>query len=237
MNDHLGPVPDPSLMRPRLAFVPRSSGQTAAPADDAEVTRLALTARTGDRRARHALYRALAPSIERMVGGCARLTRAADCPRRDGQPWDREDLAQEAYLVFCDLLRAWSGEGPFSPYLFAYFPWRLRNAWRRLRPDRPRGLTLLQPRLDLVIDESALAAEAKILLETLAADLPDVERVILLAHVRDGLTLTEISLRLGLKPRQVGRRWLEIKRWLRGEIVISRRGGRIVPFPIRPPAH
>ncbi|MDQ3693571.1 MAG: sigma-70 family RNA polymerase sigma factor [Chloroflexota bacterium] len=234
MNDHHGPGAGPSLLRPPLALVPRASGHAAAPADDAEVTRLALAARAGDRRARHDLYRAPTPSLDRMVAGCVRLTRAVDCPRRDGQPWDREDLAQEAYLVFCDLLRVWSGEGPFSPYLFGYFPWRLRNAWRRLRPDRPRGLALPRLRLDLVIDESALAEEARVLLEALAGDLPEVERIILLAHVQDGVTLTEIGRRLGLRPQQVGRRWLAIKRWLRGEIGLACRGGRIVPFPIRP---
>lgn len=235
MNDRTGREPEtaPTLIVPHLSLVPWTAGAPAPHDDEAELTRLALAARAGDVGARDLVYQALSPSIERMVAGCARLTWAADCPRRDGRPWDREDLAQEAYLIFNDLVRAWSGEGPFTPYLFAYFPWRLRNAWRRLRPDRPRGAAIVRhgPE-DLAADASAVAAEAAVLLEALADLLPEVERIILLAHIRDGLTLTEIAQRLGLRSRQVSRRWLGIKRWLRGEIT-QPPGLRLLPPPER----
>lgn len=234
MNDRTGREPEtetaPTLIVPHLTLVPWTAGAPAPHADEPELTRLALAARAGDAHARDLVYQALCPSIDRMVAGCARLTWAADCPRRDGRPWDREDLAQEAYLIFSDLVRVWSGEGPFTPYLFAYFPWRLRNAWRRLRPDRPRGATILRHGPDLAADASAVAEEAAVLLEALADLLPEVERIILLAHIRDGITLAEIARRLGLRSRQVGRRWLGIKRWLRGEI-IQPPGLRLLPPP------
>ncbi len=240
MDDRSGTGPGPgtgsTLMHPHLALVPVQAGDPSPRDDEARLTRLALAARAGDCRARDALYQALTPNINRMVAGSARLTWAADCPRRDGQPWDREDLRQEAYLIFHDLIRAWPGEGPFTPYLFAYFPWRLRNAWRKLRPDRPRGATLLRRGPELAADASAVAEEARVILETMSSRLPEVERIILIAYVRDGVTLAEIGRRLGLRPRQVRRRWVGIKRWLRGEVEIPAAGGKCIPFPNRPPA-
>jgi RNA polymerase sigma factor (sigma-70 family) len=232
MNDRTGRESEkaPTLIVPHLSLVPWASGAPVPHDDEAELTRLALAARAGDAGARDLVYQALTPSINRMVAGCARLTWAADCPRRDGRPWDREDLAQEAYLIFNDLVRAWSGVGPFTPYLFAYFPWRLRNAWRRLRPDRPRGVAIGRHGSELAADASAVADEAAVLLEALADLLPEVERIILLAHIRDGLTLAEIARRLGLRPRQVGRRWLGIKGWLRGESTRPP-GLRLLPPP------
>lgn len=219
--------PDPS--RSPLAW-PGTNRRGSSPDPherEAFLTRLALDARAGDRAARDQLYEELAPNIRRMVAGCARLTWAADCPRREGRPWDREDVAQEAFLVFCDLIAAWSGQGPVTPYLFAYFPWRLRNAWRKLRPDRPRGVTILRAEPGLTADPSATAAEATVLLEALASELPVVESAILLLHVRDGLSLAEIGRRFGVRPRQVGRRWAGIKRWLRGELTVTGEDGRL----------
>jgi RNA polymerase sigma factor (sigma-70 family) len=126
-----------------------------------------------------------------------------------------------------------------TPYLFAYFPWRLRNAWRTLRPARPRGMAILRAEPELATDASATAAEATVLLEALAGELPPVESAILIMHVRDGLSLAEISRRFGVRPRQVGRRWAGIKRWLRGELVLTgpdRKPRRVRP-PDAPPAH
>ena len=78
---------------------------------------------------------------------------------------------------------------------------------------------------ELTVDDSAVAAEARVLLEVLATRLPAIERTILLAHVRDGVTLAEVGRQLGLRPRQVRRRWQTVKRWLRGEIELSAHHG------------
>lgn len=228
------PSAEQSGRNPTRSPLPWPGGTNVAPHErEAALTRLALAARAGDRAARDQLYAELEPNIRRMVAGCARLTWAADCPRREGRPWDREDVAQEAFLVFSDLIQAWSGVGPVTPYLFAYFPWRLRNAWRRLRPARPRGAPILRAEPGLAADASATAAEATVLLEALASELPVVESAILLMHVRDGLSLAEIGRRFGVRPRQVRRRWAGIKRWLRGEWVRPGLDGR--SSPVRPP--
>ena len=41
---------------------------------------------------------------------------------------DRDDVDQEAFLVFASLLERWPGDGSFTRYLLGLFPWRLRDA-------------------------------------------------------------------------------------------------------------
>ena len=237
MDDRSGRGPEPaaSPLSPPLSLVPDGFDHVDAHRE-AALTRLALAARAGDRAARDALYQALTPNLDRMTRVSARLTWAAACPRRDGRPWDREDLGQEAFLVFTDLIAAWSGEGAFTPYLFAYFPWRLRNVWRNLRPDRPHGEVIRNARPELAVDHGAAAEEARVLLDVLASRLPAGDRAILLAHVRDGVALAAIARHLGVRPWQVRRRWLAIKRWLRDEIELSG-SNQVVPGSNPPPGH
>lgn len=235
MDDRSGTRPKPaSTIIAPLALVPDGAGAIDPPRE-ATLTRLALATQAGDHAARDTLYQALTPNLNRMIGATVRLTRTADCPRRDGRPWDQEDLRQEAFLVFSDLVTAWSGEGPFTPYLFAYFPWRLRNTWRRLGPERLHGAATGAARPDLAVDPSAVADEARVLVEVLASRLPAGERTILLAHVRDGMALAEVGRQLGLRPRQVRRRWQAIKRWLRGEIELTT--DRVVQGLDEPPVY
>lgn len=226
MDDRSGWRPKPAAPPTApLALVPDGSGDVD-PHREAVLTRLALAAQAGDRSARDALYDALRPKLDRMTRAGVRLTWAVENPRRNGRPWDQEDVRQEAFLVFSDLITAWSGEGAFTPYLFAYFPWRLRNAWRRLRPERLRA-AMRSARPELAVDPTAVAEEARVLIEVLASRLPVEERTILLAHVRDGVTLAEVGRHLGLRPRQLRRRWQAIKRWLHGELELTA-SGRVV---------
>jgi DNA-directed RNA polymerase specialized sigma24 family protein len=76
------------------------------------------------------------------------------------------------------------------------------------------------PSPELAIDPAAVTAEARILLDLLAARLPAIEGEILLAHVRDGVPLAESAARLALPPQEIHRRWYATKRWLRGEIAM-----------------
>jgi DNA-directed RNA polymerase specialized sigma24 family protein len=178
---------------------------------------LARAARTGDRDARNALWVALAPKIDRLAVAAGRRTRGDNAPRRDGRPWDAEDLRQEAFPLFADLLAAWSGEGPIGPYLLSHLAWRLRSVARALAvPRRFETSPAASARLHLA-DGSAAAAEALILLEALAADLPTPDGAILLRHVRDAESLAVVALRLGLDRRTVYRRWQAIKDGLRNE--------------------
>ncbi len=181
---------------------------------------LARTAQAGDLAARAALWDELAPAVGRLVGAAARRARAAGPagPLRDGRPWDVEDLGQEAFPIFVDLLAAWDGERPVAPYLLGHLPWRLRSAWRamlvRHRAEAVPAAARL--RLHLLADGSAAAEEALALIDALAADLPPLDGAILRHHLRDGEPLRAVARRLGLDRRTVTRRWAAIKARLRG---------------------
>lgn len=220
MIDRSPPLPFPTTPRP---LRPRRRGAPAAapiplvradgdltPELERFLVPLALAARAGDRDARDALWSALAPKIDRLAVAAGRRTQGDDAPRRDGRPWDAEDLRQEAFPLFADLLAVWSGNGPIGPYLLSHLAWRLRSAARALAVPRRFETSPLAPSLLYLADGSAAAAEALTLLDVLAADLPAVDAVILLRHVRDGESLRVVARRLGLDRRTVSQRWRAI---------------------------
>ncbi len=167
---------------------------------DRSLSTLARAARAGDPRARNALYTAMEAKIHRFV----RRYRASSWKAH--RIWDNDDLAQEAFLIFTDLITSWSGEGSFPPYFFAHFPWRLRDAVRRFNGHSPyTGITWTP--YDLLSDNTAATDAAVALLEALAAGLPATSRAILLWHVRDGERFSAIATRLGISRRTVHRYW------------------------------
>lgn len=206
--DAAGPVPLVPLLAPEAEVGPELERFLAPLARDVQA---------GDLDARDTLYEALAVKIERFVAGAWRLAWAGDGPRRDGIPWDAEDLAQEAFPIFVDLLAAWPGDRPVGPYLLAHFPWRLRNAGRALAAPRRFETAPLPPRVLYLVDDSAAAEEARALLEAHADRLPRPDGQILLWHVRDGRSLGAIARQLGLHRDTVGRRWQAIRDGLKPE--------------------
>ena len=134
---------------------------------------------------------------------------------RDGGPWHAEDLAQEAFPIFADLLAAWTSDRPVAPYLLGHFPWRLRSAWRVITAPRRVEIASAPPRLRYLADGSAGAEEAMALLASIAADLSPIDGEILLRHVRDGEPLARVARDLALDRRTVTRRWRAIKETLR----------------------
>lgn len=190
-----------------------------SPDAERRIAELAAAGRSGDPAARAALWEALAPAIGRIVGAAERRARAAHPvgPLRDGRPWDAEDLGQEAFILFLDLLAAWDGRRPVVPYLLGHLPWRLRSAWRAMRV-RHRAETVpasAEPRLLLLADGTAAAAEAVALLNALAADLPPLDGEIVRRHLRDGEPLRAVARHVGLDRRTVTRRWAALKVELR----------------------
>ena len=117
--------------------------------------------------------------------------------RRDGLPWELDDLRQEAWCVFAELTEDWPGEGSFVPYVTAYFPWRLRNAMRRLGPPRYRRVALdaVEP---AAVGQDLLDAEAETLLLAILAALSLEESAMLALRLGEGATLGEVSRRLGI---------------------------------------
>jgi hypothetical protein len=95
----------------RLRLLPAASSQPlpavvpllrpnhpVTPAQDALLTALARRARDGDEPARDLLWRAFAPALEPALLRCGRMAWRvqAGWVRRDGRPWELEDLRQEA---------------------------------------------------------------------------------------------------------------------------------------------
>ena len=90
----------------------------------------AEAALAGDLLARDALFAAFLPRFERSIRRIQRLWR--EQLREDAI--EPEDIAQEAYLVFVDLLDCWSPDESISAHLSGRFYWRLKDAtriWRK----------------------------------------------------------------------------------------------------------
>lgn len=95
---------------------------------------LARAAKTGDREARNALYLQLLPLIMSKGQFAARVL-----ARDGGGALLAEDLEQQAFLIFCDLLDVWEPErAPFVPYLKRKIAWRLLHFVRRSLHYRSR---------------------------------------------------------------------------------------------------
>lgn len=89
----------------------------------ARVHNLALRATSGDIQARDCLWISLRPRIDSMSWV---LRPWPNSPRVTGI-WDRDDVRQESWIVFAELLAAWDRQVSFIPYLLARFAWRLRD--------------------------------------------------------------------------------------------------------------
>ena len=129
--------------------------------------------------------------------------------------WDHDDVDQEGYLVFVELILAWPGDVPLTSYLMARFPWRLRDTILRgvARPSvPPRRAVVPIERAALVADGSEPAHGASAVVDALAARLPSPLDAILLAHVLDGKTKREMAAEFGVSPRTMARHWREIQR-------------------------
>ncbi len=219
------PVPPSLRLVPSPTHSPRVAPvtlvvPTARPISGAlerRLAHLARAARQGDHEARDTLWAAFGPKIRILVIAAYRRTSSMAGDRallRDGRPWDQEDLAQEAYPIFRDLIATWPGEGPIGPYLLAHLTWRLRTAARAQVLPRRREVGVSPERLSLLAEESAAAAEALALLDTLAASFPGIDGEILRRHIGDGEPLTAIARQLGVNRRTVGRHWRRIRREL-----------------------
>lgn len=179
--------------------------------DNALLTRLARRAANGDRAARDLLWRALAARLEPAIRRCGRVAWQPGWAWHDGRPWALDDLRQEAWLVFVDLIDDWDGRGAFLPYITAYFSWRLRNAMRQLGPPRRAPLPLAAAAM-VEAREELRDVEVAALLAALLATLSPADAAVLELYASEGVSLAEIARRLGVSRRTVTRRWARIQR-------------------------
>lgn len=187
---------------------------------DQSLTALALLAQAGDLAARDTLYWTFAPSIQRLA------RRFSGAGWGAGTVWTGDDLIQEGYLLFLDLIASWPGGDSFAAYALGRLPWRLRNVVRHLNGPRPARVT--SAIIDHLTDESAAAAEAVILLEEVANALPTPDGDILLWRIRDRETAHTIALRLRIDRRTVTRSWQRTLVTLRETLIDPQDGHPII---------
>jgi RNA polymerase sigma factor (sigma-70 family) len=173
----------------------------STPELDARLTAMARRARI-DGRTRDELYAALGYKIERFVRRYRfRTDRLVIC--------EPEDVAQEAYLVFCNLLDSWPGEESFSGYFFSRFPWRLARAVDVA--ERGWSASRLLPLLETDDTIPPLDPEDHFTLTEVGAMLDERHRMVLELYIGHGLKLSEIARVLGVHRRTVERYWARIK--------------------------
>jgi RNA polymerase sigma factor (sigma-70 family) len=195
--------------KPALAPALRPHGPV--PLDvDRQLSALGLRAVEGDAAARNTLFAAFSPRLE---GAVRRAQRTAMRFAADSAT-EPEDVAQEAFVVFAELLASWSGEGSLSAFVLSHFPWRLSTAVRAMR--RPAsGIALLPFGGEPVAVDTIEAEDILELIEALAAEMPGRCGAILLGRLRDGLTWNELVAQLGTPRRTIMRDWRRVRASLR----------------------
>jgi RNA polymerase sigma factor (sigma-70 family) len=199
-------VPEAAPNRPSslvwlLPVVPRL--EPISPEIDRLLGRAARAAIAGDASARDALFTAFQPRFERSIRRCQRLW---DGQSRGGieDAIEMDDIAQEAYIVFVDLLQTWPGGDSVSAFLCARFPWRLNDTIRSWRRRRAAVSPLV------VVETGKRTDDLTALIDEIAADLQPGAHEMLCWRVIDRLTFAEIAQRLGVSKRTVNRRWDEL---------------------------
>ena len=190
------------------------------PAFDDTLGSFAIRAQEGDTDARDALFFAYLPKLERLMSH-ARPPHAA--PGETGV-WDRDDVEQEAYLVFLDLVDAWSGDVSFTSWLLARFAWRLRNAIRAGigkpgTPPRLRQIPIEVADMDPV-EMDDLGPDDQQLVSQLMDALPDHLVEVLVAHAFHGTPKAQIARDIQVSRRTLVRYWQELRRY--AEVVLGR---------------
>jgi DNA-directed RNA polymerase specialized sigma24 family protein len=160
----------------------------------------AEAALAGDLLARDALFAAFLPRFERSIRRVQRLW-SEQIREAAIEP---EDIAQEAYLVFVELLACWSPDEPIAAHLSGQFYWRLNDAMRAWRKPSPVRLATLAaaPADDRVLDVEMLA-----LVDEITANLAPEVRRMMLWRVSERLTFPEMAKRASVSVRTVRRRW------------------------------
>ncbi|HWV22864.1 MAG TPA: sigma-70 family RNA polymerase sigma factor [Thermomicrobiales bacterium] len=168
----------------------------------------AIRAQQGDRIARDALYAAYLPKLTRLAKGI----RPPFAPDGAEGIWSRDDVTQEVYLVFVDLVDTWAGDVDFTAFLLSRFAWRLRDVVLR-----GIGKSSVPPRWRSVpIDDISLASavatpEGDELLARILNGLPEQQVAILMAYAIEGRSKAAIARELGVSDRSVSRYWVQIR--------------------------
>ena len=178
---------------------------------DARLADLARRAQGGDVAARNGLFLALWPRCAPMIGALRRNDRWRD---REGRAWTFDDVEQQAFLIFCDVVDEWKSDQPrFAGYFFSRFRWRMTDLlWRWSRPARlelPFSAGFDAPTGD---DQ---ASELRLLIDSLFASLSSRDRQLLHWRIIEDRTDAEVAAACGVCLKTV-------RRWRKGAFVRAR---------------
>ncbi len=125
--------------------------------------------------------------------------------RQRGLPrlWDREDLRQEAFIVFAETCAAWSGTEGFEAYFEREYGPALTRHVRRARQKQRRETTNLRVMPSPSDPYSAQLLRLAELLEALTGLPPRVGRALRLHLLRE-LPMIEVGRELGIGKRALG---------------------------------
>lgn len=191
-------------VRRREASEPRPAGLRRLDADaeltpeiEAAIDRLAVAGRT-DHEARNALYAVLEVKIARFL---------APYQGQVTPVGEFADLRQEAFPLFADLVRDWTGEGSFARYFLAFFPWRLRHLIEAHQRRWPRNRILLLSEDGTLSDAlwGDLLAECDPVAQV--GPLGVADELLLYLHLVEDRPVEEIAPLLGWSRRTAFRRW------------------------------
>lgn len=198
---------DSSALNPRNwldTFAARSLGDIEMTPDlDLDLSRDAIVARH-DRASRDRLLEALAWKVARF---CARYA------RRSLDPWEFDDVQQEAFLTFIDVLESWtplvSQDGPagFGYYFLRVYPLRLASRVSMLR-RRPATASQAGARLDPIdqtdIEDTVLVNQV---IAEICGQLNALDQSIFQLAARDGLGPSRIADLTQISRRTIHRHW------------------------------
>jgi RNA polymerase sigma factor (sigma-70 family) len=182
--------------------LPASLGDfNATPELDELLGALARRARH-DPSARNALYGLLDFKIARF----ARRYHYRDHPVN---AWNIDDVGQEAFLVFCEIVERWPGERSFLGYFFSRFPWRLSRRVKMLERGWDRLHTFP---FDAVFEADLPDREAAdaLALTEIAAGRNERDRTLLELRAALGMTARDTARIMQIHPRHVQRLWARL---------------------------
>jgi RNA polymerase sigma factor (sigma-70 family) len=188
-DDHASPTPHSQL-----------------PTPDDEASRLALAFKAGDRNALAQLHQALRSL---MVSALARYREHTGSERRRSLPNTLEhgDLAQQSWLILAELAERWQPSGgSFAAYFRVSYPWALTRYVRRHSPSRrAKGVLVLgaerpdiQEQLDIRTGADGREWDDDLAWSELLEHLAEPERAVLLLHLADEKTFTDVARALEL---------------------------------------
>lgn len=182
------------------------------PAFDDTLGSFAIRAQEGDTDARDALFFAFLPKLERL------MSHARTPFARTGMTgvWDRDDVEQESYLVFVELVDGWSGDVSFTAWLLSRFPWRLKDMirdgiGRPTIPPRQREVGLDQAE-HVAAELEEINPEAQALVDQMMDAMPEHLGQILVEHALHGKNKTTLAKELDISRRTMVRYWQDIRR-------------------------